>query len=52
MKRLTPPMNYVVKALARLDLKKHWRHTASDNLQAADRLLDVKLDPDPLFRHG
>ena len=30
----------------------HWRHTASDNLQAADRLLDVKLDQDTLFRHG
>ena len=34
-------MNYVIKALARLDLKNHWRYIASDNLPAADRLLDA-----------
>jgi toxin ParE1/3/4 len=34
-------MNYFVKARARLDLKKHWRHIAHDNLPAADRLLEA-----------
>ena len=34
-------MNYIVKARARLDLKKHWRYIARDNVPAADRLLDA-----------
>ena len=34
-------MNYVVKARARLDLKKHWHYIARDNPPAADRLLDA-----------
>ena len=34
--RLAPPMNYLVKARARLDLKSHWRYIARDNLPAAD----------------
>ena len=29
----------IVKARVRQDLKKHWHHIASDNLDAADRLL-------------
>jgi len=32
-------MNYIVKARVRLDLKKHWRYIAHDNVDAADRLL-------------
>lgn len=32
-------MNYIVKARARIDLKKHWRYIARDNVDAADRLL-------------
>jgi len=32
-------MNCIVKARARLDLKKHWRYIARDNVDAADRLL-------------
>lgn len=34
-------MNYIVKARVRLDLKKHWRYIARDNVDAADRLLDA-----------
>src|SRR6266567_4353446 len=34
-------MSYIVKARARLDLKRHWRYIARDNLPAADRLLDA-----------
>ena len=32
-------MSYVVKARARLDIKKYWRRIAHDNLEAADRFL-------------
>ena len=32
-------MNCSVKARVRLDLKKHWRYIARDNVDAADRLL-------------
>ena len=32
-------MNCIVKARVRLDLKKHWRYIARDNVDAADRLL-------------
>ena len=32
-------MNYIVKARARLDLKRHWNYIAQDNTEAADRLL-------------
>jgi plasmid stabilization system protein ParE len=31
-------MSYLVKALARLDLKSHWRYIARDNLATANRL--------------
>ena len=34
-------MNYIVKARARLDLKRHGRYIARDDLSAADRLLDA-----------
>jgi toxin ParE1/3/4 len=34
-------MNCVVKARARLDLKKHWRYIAHDNPDAADRFLQA-----------
>ena len=34
-------MNYLVKARVRLDLKKHWRYIARDNVDAADRLLQA-----------
>lgn len=34
-------MNYIVKARVRLDLKKHWRYIARDNVDAADRLLEA-----------
>jgi len=34
-------MNYVVKARARLDLKKHWQYIAKEDLIAADRLLEA-----------
>lgn len=32
-------MIYIVKARVRLDLKKHWRYIARDNVDSADRLL-------------
>jgi plasmid stabilization system protein ParE len=32
-------MSYIVKARARADLKRHWRYIATDNPDAADRLL-------------
>jgi plasmid stabilization system protein ParE len=34
-------MNYIVKARVRLDLKRHWRYIARDNVDAADRLLSA-----------
>ena len=34
-------MKYIVKARVRLDLKKHWRYIARDNVDAADRLLEA-----------
>ena len=34
-------MNYIIKARVRLDLKKHWRYIARDNVDAADRLLNA-----------
>jgi len=34
-------MNYIVKARARFDLKKHWHWIATDNQDAADRLLSA-----------
>jgi plasmid stabilization system protein ParE len=32
-------MHCIIKARVRLDLKKHWRYIARDNVDAADRLL-------------
>ena len=32
-------MSCIIKARVRLDLKKHWRYIARDNVDAADRLL-------------
>src|SRR5947207_15997735 len=37
-------MNYIVKARARIDLKKHWHRIAADNEAAADRLLAAAED--------
>jgi plasmid stabilization system protein ParE len=37
-------MSYIVKALARADLKRHWRYIARDNVDAADRLLAAAAD--------
>ena len=37
-------MSYIVKARARLDLKKYWRWIAHDNLEAADRFLIAAED--------
>jgi plasmid stabilization system protein ParE len=34
-------MNYIVKARARLDLKRHWRFIARDSVESADRLLET-----------
>jgi hypothetical protein len=32
-------MKCIIKARVRLDLKKHWRYIARDDVDAADRLL-------------